>query len=77
MAFKDLFNDTNVINEKNVVGFASFTIMILFAIVDVVSGFLGIELGIKEFIYNSFAFITLGCFGIDGLTKIFRRERNL
>tara|TARA_R110002153_G_scaffold66487_1_gene177624 strand:- start:4337 stop:4570 length:234 start_codon:yes stop_codon:yes gene_type:complete len=77
MAFKDLFNDTNVINEKNVVGFASFTIMILFAIVDVVAGFLGIELGIKEFIYNSFAFITLGCFGIDGLTKIFRRERNL
>jgi len=77
MAFKDLFNDTNVINEKNVVGFASFTIMILFAIVDVVAGFLGIELGIKEFIYNSFAFITLGCFGIDGLTKIFRKPESL
>ena len=30
----DLFKDKNEINEKNVVGFISFTIMVLFAIID-------------------------------------------
>jgi hypothetical protein len=32
MAFKDIFKDKNDINEKSVVGFASFAIMTLFAL---------------------------------------------
>jgi hypothetical protein len=31
MAFKDIFKDDNDINEKSIVGFASFAIMVLFA----------------------------------------------
>lgn len=77
MDFKDIFKDDNVINEKNVVGFSSFIVMILFAIVDIVAGFIGIDLGVKEFMYNSFVFITLGCFGIDGITRIFKKPENL
>jgi len=74
MTFKDIFKDDNSINEKNVVGFASFAVMALFATADIVTGFLGKDLPVQEFIYNSFVIITLGSFGIDGLTKIFDKK---
>jgi hypothetical protein len=64
MAFRDIFKDSNDINEKTVVGFASFAIMTIFAIVDLVTGYFGKDLVINEFIYDSFLFITLGSFGI-------------
>ena len=31
MAFRDMFKDDNDINEKNVVGFAAFAVMVIFA----------------------------------------------
>lgn len=69
MAFKDIFKDSNDLNEKNIVGFASFAVMVLFALADITTGFFGKDLVIQEFIYNSFVIITLGSFGIDGLQK--------
>jgi len=69
MAFKDIFKDENDINEKSVVGFSAFTIMVLFAIVDLTTGYFGKDLVINEAIYNSFVFVTLGSFGIAGLEK--------
>ena len=57
MAFKDIFKDDNVINEKNVVGFLSFAIMAIFAIADIITGFIGKELLIQDFIYNSFVIL--------------------
>mgnify|MGYP003641135041 CR=1 FL=1 len=50
-----LFKDKNEINEKNVVGFASFVVMVLFAIADLVTSFIFVdgELVINEVIYNS------------------------
>lgn len=74
MAFKDIFKDNNVFNEKNIVGFASFAIMAIFAGADVVTGFMGKELVISDTIFNSFVIITLGSFGIDGVTKIFQKK---
>ena len=71
MGLKNLFDDDNNINEKSVVGFASFAIMTIFAIVDLVTGYVGKDLVINEFIYDSFLFITLGCFGIAEIGKIF------
>jgi len=41
MAFGDIFKDDNAINEKSVVGFASFAVMTLFAVADIVTGWLG------------------------------------
>jgi len=73
MAFKDIFKDNNVFNEKNIVGFASFAIMAGFAAADVITGFMGKELVISDTIFNSFVIITLGSFGIDGVTKIFKK----
>ena len=74
MAFKNLFKDNNDINEKSIIGFISFLIMVIFAVTDLVTGYLGKDLVINEFIYDSFTFITLGCFGIAGVEKIFRKK---
>jgi len=74
MAFKNLFRDDNDINEKSIIGFISFLIMVIFAVTDLVTGYLGKDLVINEFIYDSFTFITLGCFGIAGVEKIFGKK---
>jgi len=69
MAFKEIFKDENSYNEKTIIGFMSFAIMVIFATADIVTGFLGKDLPVQEFIYNSFVIITLGSFGIAGLEK--------
>ncbi len=74
MAFRDLFKDENDINEKSIVGFASFAIMVLFAIADLLTGYVGKDLVINEFVYNSFVIITLGSFGIAEAGKIFGKK---
>ena len=67
-----LFKDKNEINEKNVVGFSSFVVMVLFAIADLVTSFIFVDgqLVINEVIYNSFVWVTLGCFGISSFEKV-------
>lgn len=73
MAFKDIFKDDNDVNEKNVIGFLSFAVMVLFAAADLITGYFGKDLVVQEFIYNSFVFVTLGCFGIAGLEKFAKK----
>ena len=48
--------------------------IILFAAADIITGALGKELLITDTIFNSFVIITLGSFGIDGITKIFTKK---
>tara|TARA_R110000787_G_scaffold260654_1_gene365866 strand:+ start:296 stop:511 length:216 start_codon:yes stop_codon:yes gene_type:complete len=66
----NIFKDENDINEKAIVGFVSFILMVLFAIADLVTGFAGMELVINDVIYNSFVIVTLGSFGISSIEKI-------
>jgi len=73
MAFKEIFKDNNDYNEKNVIGFLSFAVMVVFALADLVTGYFGKDLVVQEFIYNSFVFITLGCFGIAGIEKFAKK----
>jgi len=73
MAFSDIFKDDNQFNEKNIVGFMSFAVMAIFAGADIVTGIMGNPLVISDTIFNSFVIITLGVFGIDGATKIFKK----
>jgi ABC-type uncharacterized transport system permease subunit len=65
----DLFNDDNSINEKAVVGFIAFFMLVISLIVDLVTGWLGRELLINEFIFDGFMVITLGAFGIASVDK--------
>ena len=67
--FKQLFDDNNTINEKSVVGFLAFFMMVLSLIVDLVTGYMGKELLINEFIFDGFLVITLGSFGIASVDK--------
>ena len=71
MSFKNLFKDENDINEKSVVGFIAFAIMVLFAFADLISGALGQQLVINDVIYNSFVWVVLGSFGIAEAGKAF------
>lgn len=64
-----LFNDNNSINEKSVVGFLAFVMMVLFAIADIVTGSLGKDLVINDFIFNAFLWLVLGSFGIGSVDK--------
>lgn len=71
MAFKDIFKNNNEYNEKTIVGFLAFAMMVIFAIADIITGFMGKQLEIKDIIYNSFLYVTLGAFGISELSSIF------
>jgi|TARA_R100001463_G_scaffold16588_2_gene42909 hypothetical protein len=64
-----IFKDENDYNEKAIVGFISFTVMVVFAIFDLATGFFGKDLVINEIIYNSFVWVSLGSFGIAGVEK--------
>jgi hypothetical protein len=75
MAFRDIFKDSNDINEKSVVGFSAFAMMVVFAAVDIVTGIFGKELSIQEYIYNSFVIITLGSFGISEIGSIWGKGK--
>jgi hypothetical protein len=74
MGFKNLFDDDNNINEKSVVGFLAFAIMVIFAFADLLTGYLGKDLVINEFIYDSFVWIVLGAFGIAEVGKVFGKK---
>ena len=67
--FYSVFKDNNIWNEKTIVGFLAFAVMVLFALADLVTGYFGKDLVVQEFIYNSFVWIVLGSFGIDGVQK--------
>lgn len=67
--FYNLFNDSNSINEKAVIGFAAFIMMVVFAVADIVTGALNKPLLVNEFIFDSFKILTIACFGIASVDK--------
>lgn len=67
--FGKLFSDNNDINEKSVVGFLAFLMMVVTLGVDIYTGIQGKVMPINEFIYNGFMVITLGAFGIASVDK--------
>ena len=69
-----LFNDSNSINEKSFIGFCAFLMMVIFAVSDIVTGSLGKDLVVNEFIFNSFLYLTLGCFGIASIDKYINKK---
>jgi|TARA_B100000497_G_C7513998_1_gene312863 hypothetical protein len=73
MSMFNIFKNDNEWNEKNVVGFIAFLVMVLFALLDLFTGYLGKDLVINETIYDSFTLIVLGCFGIAGLEKFAKK----
>ena len=66
-----LFRDDNDINEKAIIGFASFTLMVTFGLCDLITAFWDMDLKISSTIYTSFVIVTLGSFGISEAGKAF------
>tara|TARA_R100000084_G_scaffold50934_1_gene21194 strand:- start:226 stop:690 length:465 start_codon:yes stop_codon:yes gene_type:complete len=70
--FIDLFLDDNDLNEKAIIGFISFFLMMCFGITDLVTALVwDIDLKVSETIYTSFVVVTLGSFGISEAGKAF------
>ena len=69
----EVFKDNNDWNEKSIVGFVAFAIMCVIMIADLVTGYVGKDLIINEFVYDSFVLVVLGCFGISGLEKFAKK----
>jgi hypothetical protein len=67
--FADLFNDSNTINEKAVVGFIAFVMMVITLVTDLVTGVMGKNMPIHQFIFDGFMVIVLGAFGIASIDK--------
>jgi len=73
---KDLFNDNNTINEKAVVGFIAFLMLVIALIIDIITGWSGKELVINQFIFDGFMVITLGAFGIASVDKWINKTKD-
>jgi len=67
--FAQIFKNDNQWNEKTIIGFLSFAVMVIVMLMDVITGWFGKDLPVNEFIYNSFVLVTIGSFGIAGLEK--------
>ena len=74
MSWKNIFKDDNQWNEKSIVGFCAFLIMVVVMLTDVITGAFGKDLVINEAIYNSFVMVVIGCFGIAGIEKFANRK---
>lgn len=72
----NMFKDNNDINEKSVIGFMAFIVMIGFAVADIITGYLGKDLVVNEFIFNAFLVITLGCFSISSVDKYINKKNS-
>jgi ABC-type uncharacterized transport system permease subunit len=70
-----MFKDSNDINEKAVIGFMSFLVMVIFAIADIATGYFGKDLVVNEFIFNSFMILTLGAFGFSSIDKFTNKKQ--
>ena len=69
--FMDLFLDDNDVNEKAIIGFISFFMLIVFAGCDLITAFWGQDLLISDTIFTSLVVITLGAFGISEAGRAF------
>ncbi len=74
--FFEIFKDDNDWNEKSIIGFIAFTVMIFVLIADLGTDIFGISWEAPEFIYNSFLILVLGCFGIGSIEKVFGKGKN-
>jgi hypothetical protein len=66
-----MFSDKSDVNSKVVVGFISFTTMIIYGLTDVVTGAIGKDFIVEPIVFNGLMYTTFGCLGIAGAEAIF------
>lgn len=73
-SFFSIFKDDNDWNEKSIVGFIAFVVMIIVMIADLATGYFGKDLVINDYVFNAFTIIVLGCFGISGVENVMGKK---
>lgn len=68
-----IFKDNNDWNEKSIIGAVAFIVMCVVMALDLSTGYYGLDLTINEFVYDSFVWVVLGCFGIAGIEKFAKK----
>lgn len=74
-ALIELFKDDNSVNEKSVIGFLSFVMMVITLLIDLYTGVMGYSMPIHEFVFDGFLYITLGSLGIASVDKIWGNKK--
>ena len=74
--FNQLFDDNNTINEKSVVGFIAFVMLVIALAVDLITGAYGKPLVINKFIFDGFLVMVLGSFGIASVDKWINKKHD-
>ena len=72
--FRELISDTNSLNEKTFVGLMAFILVIITITCDIITGFMGREMPIHEFVFDGIMFIILGAFFGTSLDKWINRK---
>lgn len=66
-----MFSDKSDINQKAVLGFISFVLMVFYAMADIVTGVLGITFVIEPIVFNGLMYTALTMCGITGVEAVF------
>ena len=69
----EIFKNDNNWNENAIEGFIAFAIMCMIMVADLDTGWIGQDLVINEYVYNSFVWVVLGSFGISGVEKFAKK----
>jgi|TARA_R110001592_G_C12879769_1_gene724593 hypothetical protein len=72
--WKEIFKDNNDWNEKSIIGFVAFMVLLVILFIDVVFTVGGDSLDVSELVYETLLFIVLGCFGISGVQKFAKKN---
>jgi fucose permease len=66
-----MFSDKSDINQKAVLGFISFVLMVLYATADIITGAMGMIFVIEPIVFNGLMYTALTMCGITGVEAIF------
>jgi ATP-dependent protease Clp ATPase subunit len=71
---RELLCDENSLNEKTFIGLCAFVLIVITLTCDIITGFLGREMPIHEFVFDGIMFIVLGAFFGTSLDKWINRK---
>jgi membrane-bound ClpP family serine protease len=67
--FRELLCDENSLSEKTFIGLCAFALIVITLTCDIITGFMGKEMPIHEFVFDGIMFIVLGAFFGTSLDK--------
>jgi hypothetical protein len=66
-----MFSDKSDVNQKAVLGFVSFVLMVLYALADIATGVAGVTFVIEPIVFNGLMYTAMTMCGITGVEAVF------